>query len=121
MNYNIRRDNDAPSPNDPQHTPSAPQAAAAESSWERQTLRELLLSAQQEQRRARLWRNIWRGVGVMMVLSVLVSMRSCGSTGSEGKSVSGDHTAMIELNGEIGGGYQDQVAIPVACGPWASE
>ena len=111
MNYNIRRDNDAPPPNDPQHTPFAPQAAAAESSWERQTLRELLLSAQQEQRRARLWRNIWRGVGVMMVLSVLVSMRSCGSAGSEGKSVSGDHTAMIELNGEIGGGYQDQVAM----------
>ncbi len=111
MNYNIRRDNDAPSPNEPQQNPSNPQPAAAESSWERQTLRELLLSAQQEQRRARLWRNIWRGVGVMMVLSVLVSMRSCSSAGSDSKSVSGEHTAMIELNGEIGGGYQDQVAM----------
>ena len=111
MNYNIRRDNDTPPPHDPQHNLSNPQPAAAESSWERQTLRELLLSAQQEQRRARLWRNIWRGVGVMMVLSVLVSMRSCGSVSSEGKTVTGDHTAMIELNGEIGSGYQDQVAM----------
>ncbi len=104
MNYHIRRDNDNPTP--------AQSDAAIENSWERQTLRELLFASQQEQRRARLWRNIWRGVAVLMVLSVLVSLRSCGDSGSGvGKSVSGDHTAMIELNGEIGGGYQDQVAM----------
>ena len=109
MNYHIRRDNDSPAPSDPQHIPSA---SSAENSWERQTLRELLLASQQEQRRARLWRNVWRGVVVLMVLSVLVSLRSCGnSSGGDGKSVSADHTAMIELNGEIGGGYQDQVAM----------
>ena len=57
MNYKIRR------PNDDESSPNYPNNNTQES-WERNTLRDVLLEAYHEQKRTRLWRNIWRGVGV---------------------------------------------------------
>ncbi|UOO82243.1 S49 family peptidase [Uruburuella testudinis] len=102
MRYRIRREGD----NLP---PSAP---TTQHGWAQDTLRDVLLEAYQEQRRARLWRNIWRGVAVLLFLAVLVSLRSCGSSGGEPTTLAkGRHTAVINLNGTIGDAYTDQVAM----------
>lgn len=98
MNYRIRRPDDAPNPNHSQPTSSE--------SWERQTLRDVLLEAYQEQRRARLWRNIWRGVGVLIFLSIVAGAMNKGdgdSKGSQAVYARGEHTAVIDLTGVIGG------------------
>ena len=89
MQYRIRRegDNTADRPVD---------------NWERNTLRDVLLEAYKEQRRARLWRNIWRGVAVVLFLFLLSDI---GNNSGEGKRIvqaSGAHTAVINLKGEIG-------------------
>ena len=68
MQYRIHREGDA------QNTPSS--ASTPVDNWERNTLREVLLAAYQEQRRARIWRNIWRGVAVLIFLSLI--FRPCG-------------------------------------------
>ena len=96
MQYKIRRENDTTQPD------------TRSESWERDTLRDVLLEAYKDRRRARFWRNVWRVVGVLVFLAFLVSLR--GNTGSVTamKGVSA-HTAVIDLNGAIGGGYDDQV------------
>ena len=101
MRYRIRREGDS--------LPSATDTAGNEA-WAQHTLRDVLLEAHKEQRRARLWRNIWRGVGVLLFLSVLVNMRSCG-TPTEIAGMGNRHTAVINLSGTIGDPYTDQVAM----------
>ena len=66
MQYRIHREGDA------QNTPSS--ASTPVDNWERNTLREVLLAAYQEQRRARIWRNIWRGVAVLIFLSLIFGL-----------------------------------------------
>lgn len=99
MNYRIRRDSDS-------HPPSA--STPNGESWERNTLREALLEASKEQRRARIWKTVWRCIWLLVFLSVIATMR--GGSGEAGK-LTGEHTAVISLSGEIGGGYDDQVSM----------
>lgn len=102
MQYRIHREGDA------QNTPSS--ASTPVDNWERNTLREVLLAAYQEQRRARIWRNIWRGVAVLIFLSLIFGLAE-----EEGKTTSvqarSEHTAVIDLTGEIGNDIDDQVQI----------
>lgn len=99
MQYRIHREGDAPS-----------SASTPVDNWERNTLREVLLAAYQEQRRARIWRNIWRGVAVLIFLSLIFGLAE-----EEGKTTSiqarSEHTAVIDLTGEIGNDIDDQVQI----------
>ena len=102
MQYRIHREGNA------QNTPSS--ASTPVDNWERNTLREVLLAAYQEQRRARIWRNIWRGVAVLIFLSLIFGLAE-----EEGKTTSvqarSEHTAVIDLTGEIGNDIDDQVQI----------
>ena len=63
-----------------------------------------------KQRRARIWRNIWRGVAVLIFLSLIFGLAE-----EEGKTTSvqarSEHTAVIDLTGEIGNDIDDQVQI----------
>lgn len=92
---------------DPKKQPKTP---VQNESWERNTLRDVLLEAYREQRRARFWRNVWRVVGLLLFLSLFVGgMR--GGSGSGIHTVGlGAHTAVIDLKGEIGG-ETDQAAL----------
>lgn len=99
MTYRIRR------PDDEQNPENVPRLRQ-EANWERQTLRDVLLEAYREQRRARIWRNVWRGVGVLMFLSVIAgTMKSGGDNNKSGAPIhiGKAHTAVIDLQGVIGG------------------
>lgn len=103
MQYRIRNDNNTP-PTNP--VPSG-------ESWERSTLRDVLLEAYKEQRRNRFWRNLWRAVWVLFFLAVAVN--SCSDSKSGGSQLVNtreEHTAVISLKGTIGGDYsEDQTAM----------
>ena len=99
MKYRIIRNND---------TKATPAATPTSESWERNILREALLETSKENRRARIWKMVWRGIWLLVFLSFIVNMRGGGD--KLGK-VSGTHTAVINLSGEIGGGYNDQVSM----------
>lgn len=85
-----------------------------EGQWAQETLYDVLFAAYQEQRRARLWRNIWRGVSVLVILAIFSGTRSGASVSDNNKSLRaatrGEHTAVINLTGEIGN-ENDQVRI----------
>lgn len=99
MTYRIRRSGDGDSP------------APSGESWERDTLRDVLLEAYREQRRARIWKMVWRGVGVLVFLSVAAAALNGGNE-KINPATHDDHTAVIDLVGEIGGDeYTDHVAI----------
>ncbi|EKY08921.1 putative signal peptide peptidase SppA [Neisseria sp. oral taxon 020 str. F0370] len=116
MSFKIQREEEQRDENTPQQT--APQTAPAES-WERDTLYKLLLSVHKEQRSSRFWRNVWRGVGALLFAATLFTFHSCATgsfdSGSGLEKVLGAkskaHTAVIKLEGVIGGGHQDQVAM----------
>lgn len=99
MQYRIRRESGQQDATPP----------AQSGNWERDTLREIALAAYAEQRRARLWRNIWRGMGVLLFLAFLAAISQGGSSGKA--LVSGEHTAVVNLKGEIGGDNEDQVTM----------
>lgn len=117
MSFKIQREEEQQQAQSGFHPSSGP---SENESWERDTLYKLLMSVHKEQRSSRLWRNIWRGVGAMLFAGTLFTMYSCssGGTGTGGNGLgsalhkqSKEHTAVIRLNGVIGGGYQDQVAM----------
>lgn len=86
-----------------------PHSSSTAEKWERNMLREILLCAYKEQRRARIWRNIWRGVATVLFIAVATGMFADGKRTSA--SFAGEHTAVINLYGEIGNGIDDQVQI----------
>ena len=97
MQYRIRREGD--------NTSDRPV-----DNWERNTLRDVLLEAYKEQRRARLWRNIWRGVAVVLFLILITDIGNNSEGGKKIVSSSGAHTAVINLRGPIGDSeFDDQV------------
>lgn len=104
MQYRIRNNN-------------SPQQAAGGSpsgeNWERSTLRDVLLEAYKEQRRARFWRNLWRAVWIMIFLAVAANSCNSSQSGSVGPlaNVAEEHTAVISLNGAISSEYEDQTAM----------
>ena len=75
--------------------------------WERDVLRDVLLAAYKEQRRARFWRNFWRIIGVLLIAALWFG--SDDGTAGQGLPAGKEHTAVITLEGEIGGGIDDQV------------
>mgnify|MGYP002651858683 CR=1 FL=1 len=78
-----------------------------EGRWERDVLRDVLLAAYKEQRRARFWRNFWRIIGVLLIAALWFG--SDDGTAGQGLAAGKEHTAVITLEGEIGGGMDDQV------------
>ena len=74
--------------------------------WEREVLREVLLASYKEQRSARIWRNIWRVIGVILFLMFIASLFG---DDTDAVQSSGEHTAVIDLKGEIGNELDDQV------------
>ena len=78
-----------------------------EGRWERDVLRDVLLAAYKEQRRARFWRNFWRIIGVLLIAALWFG--SDDGTAGQGLAAGKEHTAVITLEGEIGGGIDDQV------------
>ncbi|WP_430472204.1 S49 family peptidase [Wielerella bovis] len=80
--------------------------------WAQRTLRDVLMEAYQEQRRARLWRNIWRGVAAVLFIAIFFGGRGGDKESSKAAfaAIKGNHTAVINLEGEIGG-KNDQVDI----------
>ena len=79
-----------------------------EEQWAQNTLREVLFAAYREQTRARLWRNIWRFVGLLVFIAFIAGLRDSGTKESEqaafpAAAARGPHTAVIDLNGTIGG------------------
>ncbi|WP_016686464.1 S49 family peptidase [Neisseria sicca] len=78
-----------------------------EGRWERDVLRDVLLAAYKEQRRARFWRNFWRVIGVLLFAALWFG--SDDGTAGQGLSAGKEHTAVITLEGEIGGRMDDQV------------
>lgn len=109
MTFKIRREEEQR-----QTPPDTSASAKCDSSWERDTIRQILWLQLQEQRKTRLWKNIWRGVAAAAFFAVLAGIHSCSTASSGMGSTSAfqngsEHTAVITLSGEIGGGYQDQV------------
>ena len=78
-----------------------------EGRWERDVLRDVLLAAYKEQRRTRFWRNFWRVIGVLLFAALWFG--SDDGTAGQGLAAGKEHTAVITLEGEIGGGMDDQV------------
>lgn len=76
--------------------------------WEREVLREVLLASYKEQRSARIWRNIWRVIGVILFLMFIASLFG---DDTDAVQSSGEHTAVIDLKGEIGNELDDQVGM----------
>ena len=74
--------------------------------WGREVLREVLLASYKEQRSARIWRNIWRVIGVILFLMFIASLFG---DDTDAVQSSGEHTAVIDLKGEIGNELDDQV------------
>ena len=74
--------------------------------WEREVLREVLLASYKEQRSARIWCNIWRVIGVILFLMFIASLFG---DDTDAVQSSGEHTAVIDLKGEIGNELDDQV------------
>lgn len=74
--------------------------------WEREVLREVFLASYKEQRSARIWRNIWRVIGVILFLMFIASLFG---DDTDAVQSSGEHTAVIDLKGEIGNELDDQV------------
>lgn len=105
MQYRILQENQT-SPDNP------PPQNNAEGNWERNVMRDALLASYQEQRRARFWRNIWRAVWTLIFLSIAVHSCSDSDNTAQFTAKSGEHTAVITLNGAIGVDYEeDQVGM----------
>jgi protease-4 len=67
--------------------------------WEKQLLEKLAFSSVQEQRRARRWSILFKSL-TFLYLFILLFI-GLGWFGSNGVAISGKHTALVELRGEI--------------------
>lgn len=105
MSYRIRR------PDAPNTTP------VDDERWAQHTLRDVLFEAYREQRRARIWRNIWRGIALLVFLAIVAGGMGRANQGHEKSEITAfaarnAHTAVIDLKGVIGDDpYADQVEI----------
>ena len=70
-----------------------------EPGWERKVLEKLALAALQEQRRARHWSIFFKTLGFLYLLALLVVFLGWYKTGQT--TISGEHTALVDLQGEI--------------------
>ncbi len=72
-------------------------AVQAEPIWERRVLEDLAFAAVKEQRTARRWKNVFRG----LILLYLVTFLALTFFKSAGGSITTEHTAMIDITGVI--------------------
>ena len=70
-----------------------------EPGWERKVLEKLALAAVQEQRRARHWSVFFKTLGFLYLVALLVVFLGWYKTGQS--TISGEHTALVDLQGEI--------------------
>ena len=70
-----------------------------EPGWERKVLEKLALAAVQEQRRARHWSIFFKTLGFLYLVALLVVFLGWYKTGQS--TISGEHTALVDLQGEI--------------------
>lgn len=75
-------------------------------SWERKTLEKLVFSALQEQRRSRQWSIFFRLLTLVFLVVLLFGMMGWLNKGET--SLSGRHTALVELRGVIAAGGDAQ-------------
>lgn len=68
------------------------------SSWEQRTLEKLLLEVYKQQNRANMWKWLWRGVWLVLFLVLISAL--FGSSKELG-ALSGNHTAVIDIEGSI--------------------
>ena len=74
------------------------QVGSEGNTWEQRTLEKLLLEVYKQQQRANLWKWLWRGVWVLLFLSLIAAMMGGKQDmGALGKA----HTAVIDINGTI--------------------
>ena len=89
----------------------ANQGGAQIPSWERATLEKLAFAALNEQKAHRRWKTIvwlaWLGFFIFLAWSAM------GRTGAS-KDISGPHTAVVEIKGEIGAGGEASADLIVA-------
>lgn len=72
---------------------------AEENSWERQALEHLLLENLKEQRRARRWKTVMRVLTLVVFVALAINLFDVNLGG---KAALGKHTALVDLQGEIG-------------------
>ena len=86
-----------------------------EGRWERDVLRDVLLAAYKEQRRARFWRNFWWVIGVLLFAALWFG--SDDGTAGQGLAAGKEHTAvMIEIvvkDGVVSVSFTKDVSISV--------
>ncbi len=70
-----------------------------EPGWERKVLEKLALAAVQEQRRARHWSIFFKTLGFLYLVALLVVFFGWYKTGQS--TISGEHTALVDMQGEI--------------------
>lgn len=77
--------------------------AVTQPGWERETLEKLAMAAIVEQRQARRWRN---GIRLAWLLVVVGLVWFGMERGGPSKDVTGPHTAVVEIKGEIASGAE---------------
>lgn len=77
--------------------PLNPNSPAEHSAWERQTLEKLAFAALEEQKARRRWGIVFKSLGFVYLLVVLVALVDWGGNGAH----EGKHTALVFLNGTI--------------------
>ncbi|MCS6762785.1 MAG: S49 family peptidase [Candidatus Protistobacter heckmanni] len=94
---------DNPTPETPfQETPRAAKPAPGAGGWEREVIENLVMATVHEKRADRRWRIFFRFIWLLIIVAALwVGARSMYTS-----SVSGRHTALVNLEGEIGADTQ---------------
>lgn len=91
---------------------AAPSAAKPQGAgWERDLLEKLAFSALNEQRTARRWRLFWRFAWLLLALALLWALLSKEVTTA---TVSGPHTAVVDIKGEIASGADASAEFVIA-------
>lgn len=70
------------------------------STWEQRTLEKLLLEVYRQQKRSNMWKWLWRGVWLLLFVALFSAL--LGGNKDMG-TLSGVHTAVIDINGPIDG------------------
>ena len=83
-----------------------------EEQWAQSTLREVLFAAYREQKRARLWRNIWRVIALLVFIAFIAGLRDSGTQESEQAAFSAaadkifaDPSSLVGSIGVIGSSF----------------
>lgn len=98
MNENLPPDTPAQAPA-PMSGPAPTASARADAPWERATLERLVFATLEEQRAARRWRTFVRLAWLAFFLFLVWALTARGSVSGEKLA---PHTAVIEIDGEIG-------------------